>query len=109
MLRGKDGHRLVKGLDVVPALVFRAFALVMQNGAVGQIVIAVACQENPVGEVDVLAIHEEGFVKAANFLKNRAAHEHPGAAVHIHIARFLGGQVARVVGAKSRVLGEEFG
>ena len=62
MLFEKNEHGFIKDTDVSQASFFRALSFVMYNRS-RQEVIGVSCKDEPIGEIDVFAVHEKTFVE----------------------------------------------
>ena len=54
-----------------------------------------------VAQVNVFAVHEVGFVKAAELVENGLSYHHPGAAVHVDFGVLVLWEVAQVVAGES--------
>ena len=102
----EDEHGLVEDMDVAERRLLRAFALVVQDGG-GDVGIAPAGQQEAVGEVDVLAVHEEGFVEQPHLTDCLAAHHEEGSADDLDAVGLRARQVAHVVAAEATAVGKE--
>ena len=97
MLLGENNHGLVKGADVIQAPFLRAFSLVMNNLRFREVVVFEARLFDPVGQVNIFAIHEKRFVEQSGPVEGATAHKHETAHQHIHRIGLIHGQMAEVV------------
>ena len=62
MLFEKNEHSFIKDTDVSQASFLRALSFVMYNRS-RQEIIGVSCKDEPIGEIDVFAVHEKTFIE----------------------------------------------
>ena len=70
VLAGEDGHGLIEHPHVVEAALLGAFALVVDDLCLREIVVLVTRLDDAVAQIDVLAIHEEGLVQQADLIQH---------------------------------------
>jgi len=56
----------------------------MYNGAMGEIIIAVSCLGDPVREINILSVHEEGLIQVAGLFQGFFSQKHKSTCQHIH-------------------------
>ena len=63
MLSGKNGHGLIKDIDVIKTALLGAFSFIVNNTGAGQVVVFKARLLDAVGQIDVLTIHKEVLIQ----------------------------------------------
>ena len=76
MLGGEDDHRLVKHYHIINAGFLGTFTFEVDDGGVRKVVVPVAGQRNPVGEVDIFTVHKECFIEISDLVQYGGADEH---------------------------------
>ena len=99
MFAVEDEHRVIEHVHIAHRVLVRALALVMDHRR-GQEPVLVARLDDAVTQVDVLAVHEEILVKAAQLLQHAGAAQHVGARQDVDALRLLVAQVAQVIFGK---------
>ena len=96
VLAVEDEHGLIKDPHVAHRVFLGALALVVDDFH-RQKPVFVACQHHPVGEVDVLAVHEKVLVEAAHLLQQGRAAQHEGTGQDVDAVWLSVVEVAEVI------------
>ena len=108
MLPRENLHRLVKDIDVVQTPLLRALPLVVDDARLREVVVLVAALQDPVRQVDVLAVHEIVLIQKPHLVEHRPTHHHEGAAEDLHLVGLVLADVRGVVGPEFLRFREEF-
>src|SRR5512133_1094401 len=79
MFSYKDQHCLVELNNIVQITPAGALPLIVYNSYIGEIIILIACFQDPEAQIDVLTVHEEGFIHEARFVQNLFSYKHKSA------------------------------
>ena len=106
MLAEKDEHGFVKHMGVAIRTLVRALAFVMHNRR-RHIVVLIALLDEAVGQINVFAIHKEGFIKTAAFLNRPARRQHESPRQNLYRIGLLLVQITLVITTKGLRLWEQ--
>ena len=77
----------------------RAFSFIMKD-TFRDIIIRIASLHNPVGQIDVFAIHKERLVQQSHFIQRFTAEKHESASQHLDLMLLLLIQIRQAVTGK---------
>ena len=106
MLLVEDNHGLVEDVDITDGAGVLALPLVVEDG-LGHIEILPPSLQQPVGEVDVLTVHEERLIKQSHLIECLAAKHHISPTKYLYLGRFLPVEETHVVAVYDAVTGKE--
>ena len=96
MLAIEDEHGVIENPHIAHRVLVGALALVVNHGR-GQEPVFIACLHDAITQVDVLAVHEEVLIKAAQILQHAGAAQHVGTRQDVDALRLQVTQVAQMV------------
>ena len=108
MFSQENEHRLVEDAHITQRLGFGAFALIM-NDAQGQIIVVPAGKGHAVGEVYVLAIHEELLVEQAAAVERGTPQQHESSRKHIDAIYLIFVEITQMIAPETRAAGKYLG
>ena len=109
MFLGKNLHGAIEDEHIIDAGLLRAFALVVDDACLGEIVVLVTALRDAIRQVNVFAIHEKGLIQQTNFVECLLPHEHESTSQNLHFVGFVVREMPHVIACKAFAMWEELG
>ena len=96
----KDNHCIVEHKHIIQTALLGAFTFVMYYSGSRVLIIPVTSLGDAIAQIDVLAVHEEGFVEQTDFIEHLFPNKHKSACQYINHMCFVLIQIPKMVSAE---------